>query len=407
MLYHFIETFPQFDFIVVCEYDVVTRFDIYALLQCMVDERLDFIGKPIWGADEGLGWKASARPYYHETMEIQGRLCCFAIFRREFVVSLQETRREHLRKLNAGDIKFPVDGAMTWPFAEAFVGAEIVRLSVPEKSISDFVETSDYDWWPPKHINEVDMSSENEIFHPVLSGNRFISSLLKYPDAISPESWLDPNSVLRKRLDNEAPSAVAPALFDAIKKRKNINAIVGLWLEFADLGWDDYSFSLVDTLLDVISPMPTGNIAFQKFAYQSSVSEWSRSQIPYEDASNAVNGNVTGNYGFHTAKEIRPWWSVDLGSYALVNQVFVFNRLPNGSERANYLSFWGSLNGRTWEHIYTRASELPFGGVDGDPLKVNFQKPVVIRFLRIELDGINYLHLDEIQILGSVLPCCI
>jgi hypothetical protein len=47
-----------------------------------------------------------------------------------------------------------------------------------------------YDWWPPYHPIEVSRLEGAQIVHPVLSGDKYINSLLRY-DRILPETWFD------------------------------------------------------------------------------------------------------------------------------------------------------------------------------------------------------------------------
>ena len=68
------------------------------------------------------------------------------------------------------------------------------------------------------------------------------------------------------------------------------------------------------------------NLAMNKPATQSSLSRWSRGSTLEEDAGNAVNGNPSKDYGFHTDHELNPWWMVDLGITAYIHFIRIFNR---------------------------------------------------------------------------------
>ncbi|MGZ5436924.1 MAG: hypothetical protein ACXW3F_12775, partial [Pyrinomonadaceae bacterium] len=60
-------------------------------------------------------------------------------------------------------------------------------------------------------------------------------------------------------------------------------------------------------------PNPTTgspNLALTRPARQSSTSQWSQPN----DAKGAVDGNVSGGFGFHTESQQNPWWQVDLGA---------------------------------------------------------------------------------------------
>lgn len=75
---------------------------------------------------------------------------------------------------------------------------------------------------------------------------------------------------------------------------------------------------------------PGGNLARGRPASQSSTSQWSHA----EDPQGAVDGAITGGFGFHTNAEANSWWQVDLGTFLPVGEVRVFNRLDCCGERA-------------------------------------------------------------------------
>ena len=77
------------------------------------------------------------------------------------------------------------------------------------------------------------------------------------------------------------------------------------------------------------------NIALNKRATQSSLSQWSRGSTPEEDAGQAVNGLPAKDYAFHTDNEHNPWWMVDLGSAAQIHLIRIYNRdLRSGLDSA-------------------------------------------------------------------------
>lgn len=91
-------------------------------------------------------------------------------------------------------------------------------------------------------------------------------------------------------------------------------------------------------------PTPTPgslNLALNRPAKQSSTSQWSHP----DDAQGAVDGNVSGGYGFHTASEPTPWWQVDLGAVRALTEIRIFNRRDCCSERARTLQVLLSNDG--------------------------------------------------------------
>jgi hypothetical protein len=404
-IYHFIGKFPEFKYVVEAEYDVAVNVDLFPIIQTMEAEHLDLVCEHVRTPMEKWDWRKTAAPYYTDDLDFAGRLCCIAIFSQAFLNILQIARKDHLRRVRTKEVVFPENIEMIWPFAEAFVGAEVKRLSLADSRFSAFADTSNYDWWPPYHPDHVAKTEHDAIFHPVLAGERFVKSLLKYPKNLRPESWFETNSILRARLDYAAPEIGIPALLAAFVAKKDANAIVHLWLELHDLGLHEQLFPLSELLARIVNASEQTDLALGKTCSQSSVCKWSRSQILHEDAGNAVDGRITGEYAFHTDYELKPWWMVDLGAFALVSEILLFNR--NGPQsvlnRANNLSVWVSLNGRVWTSVYTRFSSIPFGGVDGTPLKLTFPERVPARFLRIELYGTGMLHLAQVKVFGAEL----
>jgi hypothetical protein len=139
------------------------------------------------------------------------------------------------------------------------------------------------------------------------------------------------------------------------------------------------------------------NLALGRATLQSS--HW-EGAIEY-DYIGACNGIKNGAFSFHTLLEDGPWWQVDLGSACSIDEVRVFNRL-DFARRAESLSVLCSADGRTWNLLHdgstTRSS---FGGVDGSPLVCIASPRPVARFVRLELNERQVLHLDEVEVYGE------
>jgi FkbM family methyltransferase len=140
---------------------------------------------------------------------------------------------------------------------------------------------------------------------------------------------------------------------------------------------------------------PGPNVALHKPATQSSVSAFSRR----DDAQGAVNGVITGSYGFHTDSEASPWWQVDLGAVASIDQVFVFNRIDTAPSRAYSFVLELSSDGQRFEQVYAQ-NGAPFGGADGNPARISLNGASA-RFVRIELPSGGYLHLDQVEVFAK------
>lgn len=146
------------------------------------------------------------------------------------------------------------------------------------------------------------------------------------------------------------------------------------------------------------------NLALGMPATQSSTSPWSWSDAPEVDARGANNGMVTGSYGFHTDLEDSPWWKVDLGHVQPISRIVLFNRIDQTDvrERAARLrilcSSGNDADGDTWRELAAFPDGDVFGGADGQPLVVALPQATEARWVKIELLGRNYLHLDEVEV---------
>ena len=148
------------------------------------------------------------------------------------------------------------------------------------------------------------------------------------------------------------------------------------------------------------------NLALRKAAAQSSTLSSSTS-----GAGVAVDGNPDGNF-FHgsvssTNLETSPWWEVDLGASRQISSVVIRNRTDCCSERlSRYWVFISdepflatdtpiTLRNRpnTWKS-FQDVAPAPFTGLSVPGLKG--------RYVRIQLDGLGYLSLAEVEVLPSV-----
>ena len=145
------------------------------------------------------------------------------------------------------------------------------------------------------------------------------------------------------------------------------------------------------------------NLALNKGATQSSLSQWSKGATVEEDAGYAVNGDPSQD-GFHTNNDPNPWWMVDLRATARVHFIRIFNRerIPEWvRQRANPLVVEMSNDGEQWETLFRTNRGQVFGGYSGGrPLLWSAKHPVQARFVRISIPRREYLHLAEVEVYG-------
>lgn len=120
---------------------------------------------------------------------------------------------------------------------------------------------------------------------------------------------------------------------------------------------------------------------------------------PEEDAAGAVNGIITGKWGFHTAVEKGPFWQVDLGESVSIERIVIYNRCDMGVERIRDLYASISDDAVQWTTIWENDGTIFYGATDSKPREIVFaEQPVAGRYLRLALKGENCLNLDEVQV---------
>jgi len=131
-------------------------------------------------------------------------------------------------------------------------------------------------------------------------------------------------------------------------------------------------------------------------ATQSTVCEWSRGLTAATDAVGALSGQLTGHFGFHTDYEEDPWWCVDLQLVCPVRAIQIYNRREHAL-RAKSITVFGSTDLVSWTSFYEQSDPSIFGE-DGKPLRIEFGRPTLTRFVRIQLREKQSLHLDQVEI---------
>ncbi len=123
-----------------------------------------------------------------------------------------------------------------------------------------------------------------------------------------------------------------------------------------------------------------------------------------DDAAGGCDGVTNGKWGFHTALEPNPWWQVDLGQVLAVSQVRLWNRADSDDMAARAANFMVLLssNGSDWREAYHHNGQTFYGYrmPDRSPLVVKLTNAVA-RFVRIQLPGESFLHLDEVEVMGQ------
>ena len=123
-----------------------------------------------------------------------------------------------------------------------------------------------------------------------------------------------------------------------------------------------------------------------------------------DDAAGGCDGVTNGKWGFHTAEDNNPWWQVDLGKVLPISQVRLWNRADSEDIAARAANFQVMLSndGTEWREAYRHNGKVFYGYrmPDRSPLIVRLTEAEA-RFVRIQLPGRTFLHLDEVEVIGK------
>ncbi|MHB0956768.1 MAG: HzsA-related protein [Pirellulaceae bacterium] len=121
---------------------------------------------------------------------------------------------------------------------------------------------------------------------------------------------------------------------------------------------------------------------------------------PEDDARGGCDGIIDGKWGFHTALEQDPWWQVDLGEPTAVGRLRLYNRCDGFESRAAHIQVLLSSDGQDYRLAYTHDGSDFRGHPDQKPLEISLQGQTA-RFIRLQLPGHLYFHLDEVVVLAD------
>jgi hypothetical protein len=126
---------------------------------------------------------------------------------------------------------------------------------------------------------------------------------------------------------------------------------------------------------------------------------------PAADAMGGCDGIKNGRWGFHTDLATNPWWQVDLGETHALKQILVWNRCDDdkAARKGTNLVARLSSDGRDWSAAYVHDGQIFLGHRDNKPLAVDLFGQSA-RFVRLQIEGTNHLHLDEVEVFGTADP---
>jgi hypothetical protein len=170
-LYYFQHLHPEYDMVVMIEYDAVPNADLDGLVQECRDLGIDFVGQPIAKTLDEYWWTGTMLGFYTRD-EVKPYLICAAVFSARAVRHLGECRCRQ-------GIAYKLQDASQWPIGETFIGTELSAAGFRVQDLAAFGSLTRSDWWPPTHESELPDFAGDIFIHPVLIGRRYVSSLFK------------------------------------------------------------------------------------------------------------------------------------------------------------------------------------------------------------------------------------
>ena len=132
-------------------------------------------------------------------------------------------------------------------------------------------------------------------------------------------------------------------------------------------------------------------------ALRQGTTSFSGKIAPEQDARGGCDGVKNGQWGFHTDNEPHPWWQVDLGRSTALDRVVLYNRCDAMAGRNARIMILVSEDARSFRQVYQHNGTIFYGFTDKKPLSVSL-KAVKARYLRLQLPGTDYFHLDEVEV---------
>jgi hypothetical protein len=373
-LHIFTQRYPQYQYYVMVEFDVVLTVGLDALINRLNETGTDFVGEPIRTPLMQWPWRSSCDGWY-EIEQIHHWLSCMAFFSNRAAHHLYGRRVAAGQRLRSGAIA-------RLPMCEAVIPTELHLAGFKLMQLNELGSAASYDTWPPQPEEILPDLTGEAFIHPILDMRRCVTKLLATtPD---PAALLDESHPHRKFFKGATFQHALPHIYHTLWRARDDSGCHRV-IEIMRRSTDPEYLRL--------HGLDGNNLALAKPATQSSGCEWS---LRPDEANGAATGPVSGQFTFHTAFEDRPWWTVDLLATQQVGVVRVFNRMDI-AWRSNGLELYVSSDGRHWYLAGRHEGDTPFGGADGKPLEIGVNRPV--RFVRLELPRHGTLHLDQVQVL--------
>ncbi len=208
-LYFFRQRYPDYDYYILFEYDVVANVQFDELVATARTRGADLIGLTKGEPLEEWPFRASCDGIYTRT-EVRKMLLPLGVFSRRAVDLLSERRLQLSDLFRAGRIDH-------WPYCEAFMPTELFLAGFGIDELSSYGSTSSLDFAPAHLEDDLEALGSEGFVHPVLDGPRYIASAIKYEH--KPERFFLRSHDFRRRLTRFPARAYVKPLGQAFRKR--------------------------------------------------------------------------------------------------------------------------------------------------------------------------------------------
>lgn len=374
-LYRLRSAYPDARYYIMVEFDVAINIALCKLETEIFDKGIDLVVSDLREVGPDWPWFKTVNRYFDKVFQafipfilISGRAID------EFLKIRQHIAMKNKSIVSEDD----------WPFCEAFIGSAFSNIShFAFARLSEFAELPVFNAGPPLSVATPLSDRPNTLVHPVLAGDRLIKKLLMRPFVL--ELVGDNVSVFEEISDIERT--------DLIKHTELVyrsRGDVGRLRKLKDIA-SKYELNILET---------DENIAYGRPAEQSSISRWSTYKDVFQEARLGNGERPNDELYFHTEFELNPWWQCDFCSVFLVSRVILFNRLAV-PDRCVQFAILSSEDGELWRLEATKISDTVFGGADGNPYIFLFDPSFRSRYVRVQLIGEGFLHLDQVEIFGT------
>lgn len=208
-LYYYASLYPDYDYYILWEYDVVVRADLATIMQKVQEDGIELVA-PV--SNEPLSeciFLNTAKGVYDENCT-EKMYFQFAIFSKKAVDFFLSRRLELSRKFRENEIK-------SWPHCELFIGSEVLSGNVTFDQLAHYGAADHFSYFPAILEDDIEKYPDQKFLHPVLDTERFVKSVIVYEGR--PERYFNPASSFHKTLRRFPSSLYARPLYDAWKLR--------------------------------------------------------------------------------------------------------------------------------------------------------------------------------------------